>query len=134
MLSTLTPLFRPGRIAVIGASANPEKMGFQIFRNILDAGFPGEVVPVNPKGEVILGLPSVRSASDIPEGTDLAVVIIPAKLVPATMLQLGERKVRSAIVITGGFAESGEEGAALQQELVRNARRCGIRVIGPNCQ
>ena len=83
MLSALTPLFRPGRIAVIGASANPEKMGFQIFRNILDAGFPGEVVPVNPKGEVILGLPSVRSASEIPEGTDLAVVIIPAKLVPS---------------------------------------------------
>jgi acyl-CoA synthetase (NDP forming) len=134
MLSALTPLFRPGRIAVIGASANPEKMGFQIFRNILDAGFPGEVVPVNPKGEVILGLPSVRSAAEIPEGTDLAVVIIPAKLVPATILQLGERKVRSAIVITGGFAESGEEGAALQQELVRNASRCGIRVIGPNCQ
>ncbi|MDX1814538.1 MAG: CoA-binding protein, partial [Thermodesulfobacteriota bacterium] len=134
MLSALTPLFRPGRIAVIGASANPEKMGFQIFRNILDAAFPGEVVPVNTKGEVILGLPSVRTASEIPEGTDLAVVIIPAKLVPATMLQLGERKVRSAIVITGGFAESGEEGAALQQELVRNASRCGIRVIGPNCQ
>ena len=134
MLSALTPLFRPGRIAVIGASANPEKMGFQIFRNILDAGFSGEVVPVNPKGEVILGLPSVRSASEIPEGTDLAVVIIPAKLVPATMLQLGERKVRSAIVITGGFAESGEEGAALQEELVRNAGQHGIRVIGPNCQ
>jgi len=134
MLSALTPLFRPGRIAVIGASANPEKMGFQIFRNILDAGFSGEVIPVNPKGEMILGLPSVRSASEIPEGTDLAVVIIPAKLVPSTMLQLGERKVRSAIVITGGFAESGEAGAALQQELVRNASRCGIRVIGPNCQ
>jgi acyl-CoA synthetase (NDP forming) len=134
MLSSLTPLFLPGRIAVIGASANPEKMGFQIFRNILDAGFSGEVVPVNPKGEVILGLSSVRSASEIPEGTDLAVVIIPAKLVPATMLQLGERQVRSAIVITGGFAESGEEGAALQEELVKNASRCGIRVIGPNCQ
>jgi acetyltransferase len=134
MSSSLTPLFRPERIAVIGASANPEKMGFQIFRNILDAGFSGEVVPVNPKGEVILNLPSVRSAGEIPEGTDLAVVIIPAKLVPATMLQLGERKVRSAIVITGGFAESGDEGAVLQEELVRNANRCGIRLVGPNCQ
>ena len=134
MFSSLMPLFRPGRIAVIGASANPEKMGFQIFRNILDAGFAGEVIPVNPKGEVILGLPSARSAGEIPEGTDLAVVIIPAKLVPPTILQLGERKVRSAIVITGGFAESGEEGAALQEEMVRNARRCGIRLIGPNCQ
>jgi acetate---CoA ligase (ADP-forming) len=134
MYSPLTPLFRPGRIAVIGASANPEKMGFQIFRNILDAGFPGEVIPVNPKGEVILGRQSVRSAGEIPEETDLAVVIIPAKLVPPIILQLGERKVRSAIVITGGFAESGEEGASLQEELVRNAGRCGIRLIGPNCQ
>lgn len=134
MTSSLTPLFRPARIAVIGASSNPDKMGFQIFRNILDAGFSGEVLPVNPKGEVILGHPSVRSAGEIPEGTDLAVVIIPAKLVPATMLQLGERKVRSAIVITGGFAESGEEGAALQEEVVRNAARFGIRLVGPNCQ
>jgi acyl-CoA synthetase (NDP forming) len=134
MVSSLTPLFRPGRVAVIGASSNPEKMGFQIFRNILEAGFPGDVLPVNPKGEVILGRSSVRSAGEIPDGTDLAVVIIPAKLVPATILQLGERKVRSAIVITGGFAEAGEEGAALQDDLVRNANRCGIRLIGPNCQ
>ncbi|MGZ8449677.1 MAG: acetate--CoA ligase family protein, partial [Candidatus Deferrimicrobiaceae bacterium] len=134
MISSLTPLFRPGRIAVIGASSNPEKMGFQIFRNILEAGFSGDVLPVNPRGEVILGRSSVRSAGEIPEGTDLAVVIIPAKLVPATILQLGERKVRSAIVITGGFAEAGEEGAALQDDLVRNAHRCGIRLIGPNCQ
>jgi len=134
MPSSLTPLFRPDRVAVIGASANPEKMGFQIFRNILDAGFAGEVIPVNPKGEIILGLPSVRSAGEVPEGTDLAVVIIPAKLVPSTVLQLGGRKVRAAIVITGGFAESGDEGAALQEELVRNAKQCGIRLIGPNCQ
>jgi acyl-CoA synthetase (NDP forming) len=134
MISSLTPLFRPGRVAVVGASSHPEKMGFQIFRNILEAGFSGDVLPVNPKGEVILGRSSVRSADEIPEGTDLAVVIIPAKLVPATILQLGERKVRSAIVITGGFAESGEEGAVLQDELVRNAHRCGIRLIGPNCQ
>ena len=82
MNSSLTPIFRPARIAVVGASAHPEKMGFQIFRNILDAGCSGEVLPVNPKGEVILGFPSVRSAGEIPEGTDLAVVIIPAKLVP----------------------------------------------------
>ena len=66
MNSSLTPIFRPARIAVVGASANPEKMGFQIFRNILDAGFSGEVLPVNPKGEVILGFPSVRSAGEIP--------------------------------------------------------------------
>lgn len=134
MAFPLNPLFRPSRIVVIGASANPEKLSFQIFRNIKEAGFAGEIFPVNPKGETILGLPSLKSAAEAPEGTDLAVVIIPAKLVPGTILQLGERKVKAAIVITGGFAESGEEGAALQEELAANAARCGIRIVGPNCQ
>jgi acetyltransferase len=109
-------------------------MGFQIFRNIKEAGYAGEILPVNPKGETILGVPSVTSAAGIPEGTDLAVVIIPAKLVPGTMRELGARKVRSAIVITGGFAESGDEGAKLQEEMARAAAEHGIRVIGPNCQ
>lgn len=134
MPSSLVPLFRPQRIAVIGASSNPEKMGFQIFRNIVDAGYEGEIIPVNPKGESVLGRTSVKSAGDIPAGTDLAVVIIPAKLVPGSILALGERKVRAAIVISGGFAESGAEGAVLQEELARNAAKCGIRVVGPNCQ
>lgn len=134
MTSPLSPLFRPSRIAVIGASSNPDKMGFQIFRNIKEAGFAGEIVPVNPKGEVILGVPSIKAASELPEGTDLAVVIIPAKLVPGTMRELGGRKVKSAIVITGGFAESGDEGAALQEEMAKAAVSAGIRVVGPNCQ
>lgn len=134
MGAALDPLFRPARIAVVGASSSPEKMGYQIFRNILGAGFSGQVLPVNPKGETILGIPSVRSAAELPEGVDLAVVIIPAKHVPGAIVQLGERKVRSAIVITGGFAESGEEGAALQEEVARNASRFGIRLVGPNCQ
>ena len=109
MSASLRPLFHPARIAVIGASANPEKMGFQILRNIRDAGFPGEVTPVNPKGEQILGTASAKSIGDLPEGVDLAVVIIPAKHVPGTIRELGERKVRAAIVISGGFAESGEQ-------------------------
>ena len=134
MSGSLDALFRPERVAVVGASSSPEKMGFQIFRNIVEAGFPGEILPVNPKGETILGRPSLKSAADLPSGTDLAVLIIPAKLVPGTLLQLGERRVRAAIVISGGFAESGKEGATLQSELARNASRCGIRVIGPNCQ
>jgi acyl-CoA synthetase (NDP forming) len=134
MSGSLNPLFRPERVVVIGASSNPGKMGFQIFRNIVEAGYAGEIIPVNPKGETVLGRSSLKSAAEVPEGTDLAVVIIPAKLVPGTILQLGERNVRAAIVISGGFAESGEEGAAFQEELARNARRCGIRVVGPNCQ
>jgi len=134
MGNSLQPLFRPGSLAVIGASAKPEKMGFQILKNILDAGFGGPVIPVNPKGETILGRASVKSVAELPPGTDLAVVIVPAPSVPATILQLGERRVRAAIVITGGFAESGAEGARLQEEVARNASRSGIRVVGPNCQ
>ena len=134
MSNSLQALFRPDRLAVIGASAKPEKMGFQIFKNILDAGFGGPVIPVNPKGETILGVPSVKSVEEIPSGTDLAVVIIPAPSVPGAILQLGERKVKAAIVITGGFAESGPDGARLQQEVAENALRCGIRLVGPNCQ
>ncbi len=134
MASPLSPLFRPSRIAVVGASSNPDKMGFQILRNIRDAGFAGEILPVNPKGETILGIPSLKAASDLPREVDLAVIIIPAKLVPGTMRELGERGTRSAIVITGGFAESGEAGAALQEEMSRAASAAGIRVIGPNCQ
>ena len=134
MASSLIPLFRPSRIAMLGASANPEKLSFQIFRNLKEAGFGGEVLPVNPKGEIIHGVPSLRSAAEIPAGTDLAVVMIPAKLVPGAMLELGERKVKAAIVITGGFAEAGTDGATLQQQVAENAARCGIRVVGPNCQ
>ncbi|MBI5420152.1 MAG: acetate--CoA ligase family protein [Deltaproteobacteria bacterium] len=134
MSSSLQSLFRPERIAVLGASSNPEKMGFRIFRNIVDAGYAGEIVPVNPKGETILGRPSIKTAAELPTGTDLAVVIIPAKLVPGAIRELGGRKVRAAIVISGGFAESGEEGAALQADLARTAAQSGIRVVGPNCQ
>ncbi|HEV8525415.1 MAG TPA: CoA-binding protein, partial [Terriglobales bacterium] len=71
MPSALTPLFRPSRIAMIGASANQEKLSFQIFRNIKEAGFAGEVIPVNPKGEIILGIPSLKSVAEVPAGTDL---------------------------------------------------------------
>src|SRR6266498_1306284 len=134
MSDSLQALFRPNRLAVIGASAKPGKLGFTIFKNILDAGFGGQVIPVNPKGEMILGVPSVKSVEEIPSGTDLAVIIIPAPSVPGAILQLGERKVRAAIVITGGFAESGTDGARLQEEVAANASQCGIRVVGPNCQ
>jgi acetate---CoA ligase (ADP-forming) len=134
MSDSLQALFRPDRLAVIGASTKPEKMGFQILKNIIDAGFAGQVIPVNPKGETILGVPSVKSIEEIPSSTDLAVVIIPAPSVPDAILQLGERKVKAAIVITGGFAESGSDGARLQEEVAKNALRYGIRIVGPNCQ
>ena len=133
MSNSLQALFRPNRLAVIGASANPEKMGFQIFRNIREAGFPGEVIPVNPKGKQILGTASVKSPGDPARGIDLAVVIIPAlgrRHDPSAGRAEGPRRDRHQRGICG--IRGG--GRRLQEELARNAARCGIRVVGPNCQ
>ncbi len=130
----LDSIFRPETIAVIGASTNPEKMGYQILDNIIQAGFEGKIFPVNPKASEILGLQCVNDISELPEGIDLAVFIIPAHLVPSNLDRLGERGVKSAIVITGGFAESGPDGEKLQEELLDVARKRNVRVIGPNCQ
>ncbi len=119
---------------MVGASNAREKYGYIILKNILDAGFRGPLYPVNPKAGEILGRPCVRSIADLPPGVDLAVIIIPARAVPPALAEAGQHGIKAAIVISGGFAESGDEGAALQREVVEVARRSGIRVVGPNCQ
>ena len=130
----LAPLVTPRSVAVVGASASPGKLGHTILRNILDAGFPGPVVPVNPKADAILGIPCVKSLDDLPEPVDLAVIIIPAGAVPEAIGACGRRGIPAAVVITGGFAETGEAGARLQAALAEAAGRHGVRVLGPNCQ
>lgn len=134
MSHPLDAIFRPRSVAVVGASAAPEKYGYIILKNILAAGFRGPVYPVNPKAAEILGLSCVQSIADLPPGVDLAVIIIPARTVPQALAQVGQHGIKAAIIISGGFAESGDEGAALQREIVEVARRSGIRVVGPNCQ
>lgn len=134
MSNSLQALFRPASLAVVGASAKPEKLGFQILKNILDAGFAGSVYPVNPKATEILGRPCTRSVTELPPGVDLAVIIIPAKAVPQAVVDCGQRGIKAVIIISGGFAESGEEGAALQRAIVEAAGPFGVRVVGPNCQ
>jgi acetyltransferase len=134
MSHPLDAIFRPKSVAVVGASNAPEKYGYIILKNILDAGFAGAVYPVNPKATEILGRPCTRSIAELPTGVDLAVIIIPAKAVPQAVADCGQRGIQAAIIISGGFAESGEEGAALQREVVESARRYGVRVVGPNCQ
>lgn len=119
---------------MVGASSAPEKYGYIILKNILDGGFCGPVYPVNPRAGKILGLPSVPSIAALPPGVDLALIIIPARTVPQALAEAGQHGIKSAIVISGGFAESGDEGATLQREVVEVARRSGIRVVGPNCQ
>ncbi|MBC7357080.1 MAG: acetate--CoA ligase family protein [Desulfacinum sp.] len=130
----LDAFFRPRSVAVIGASESPEKLGHEILRNILEGGFPGAIYPINPKSETILGLQCFKNVKEVPDGVDLAVIIIPARFVPQAIADCGEKGVQAAVVITGGFSEAGPEGEALQEEVVRAAREGGVRLIGPNCQ
>jgi acetyltransferase len=133
-LNDLTSIFTPRSVAVIGASSSPEKLGFQILKNIRDAGFKGAIYPVNPKATSILDLRCHASVGAIEGSPELAVVIVPAGVVPATLAECAKKGVKGAIVISGGFGESGPEGEELQRQVVEVARAHKIRMIGPNCQ
>jgi len=124
-------LFTPRSIAVIGASANPNKVGYAVFRNLLT--FPGQLYPVNPGRADLLGRKAYASVLDIPSVVDLAVVIVPAQHVPAVMEECGVKGVRLAVIISAGFRETGEAGRVLEDEVLRIARKYGIRIVGPNC-
>jgi len=130
----LDAILRPKSVAVIGASTSPDKLGYTILKNILDSGFKGAVYPINPKADVILNLPCYTNVKMIEAPPDLAVIIIPARLVPQAVQECGEVGVKGAVIISGGFAEAGEEGAALQRQVIEVAQKYGVRVVGPNCQ
>ncbi len=137
MMLPLDKFFYPDSIAVIGASRKPGKVGHEILRILKenkDKGvFKGELFAINPSAKEILGVPTFQSISQLPFPPDLAVIAIPAKFVPEAVDELGKLGTRNVIVISGGFAEIGGEGVALQEELIRVARKHRVRVIGPNC-
>lgn len=126
-------LFKPRAVAVIGASNREGSVGRAIFANILLNGYTGVVYPVNPKARSILGVKTYPSILDIEEEIDLAVIIVPAIAVPAVIAECGQRKVKSAIVISAGFKELGPTGAAMEKAVKERARTWGIRLVGPNC-
>jgi acetyltransferase len=133
-VQSLTPIFRPQSVAVIGASTVPGKLGHDILANLKNGGFAGPLYPINPKADEILGLKAYKSIAETPAPAELAVVVIPAKIVTPTLEQCAAAGVKGAIVITGGFAETGEAGERLQDEMAQVIRKTGLRVIGPNCQ
>ncbi len=133
-LASLEPIFRPKSVAVIGASTVPGKLGHDILANLKNGGFAGPLYPINPKADEILGLKVYKSITETPTPPELAVVVIPAKIVTPTLEQSAKAGVKAAIVITGGFAETGEAGERLQDEMALVIRKTGLRVIGPNCQ
>ncbi|MFX1576395.1 MAG: acetate--CoA ligase family protein [Promethearchaeota archaeon] len=133
MKSDLEPFFNPKTVAVVGASARKASIGGVIFRNFLKPAFKGVVYPINPRATEVLGIPSYEHVSGVPEPIDLAVIAVPAGIVPNIMKDCEEKGVKTAIIISGGFKETGPEGAYLEEQVVEIAKRSGIRVIGPNC-
>lgn len=129
----LDALFSPRSIAVIGASADPKKVGHALLNNLIRYEYEGRVFPINPSGGEILGRSAVPRISAVPETIDLALIAIPARAVPAALLECAEAGVRAAVIVSAGFKESGSEGTLLEQEVRTIARERGIRVLGPNC-
>ncbi len=125
-------LLNPRTIAVVGASHKPGKVGHEVLRNLINYGFPGKIYPVNPKGGEILGLRVYRSLLEVPDEVDLAVIVVPARIVPSVVEDAGRKGVKALAIITSGFSETGPEGAELERRIVETARRYGMRILGPN--
>ncbi len=122
----------PRVVAVVGASRRPHSIGGRVMQDLVDAGFTGAIHPVNPHADEIAGRPAYAAVADIPEQVDLAVVVVPSDRVLAVVDDCAKAGVKSLLVVTAGFAESGPAGAKLQAKLVKRARRAGMRVVGPN--
>jgi acyl-CoA synthetase (NDP forming) len=124
--------FNPKGIALIGASSNPFKGGNSLLKNLLK-GFKGNIYPVNPAYPEIEGLKCYQTVKDVPDPVDLAIVFVPAKLVPDVIRDCAKRKIPGVMIESGGFAETGAGGESIQEELRKICRDTGIRLWGPNC-
>ncbi|HEY0577251.1 MAG TPA: acetate--CoA ligase family protein [Pseudonocardia sp.] len=130
ILATMNRLMHPRAIAVIGASNEAGKIGNSVMKNLINGGYAGEIYPINPKADQILGRTAYKSIGDVPGEVDVAVFAVPAKFVPQALREVGAKKVPAAVLIPSGFAETGNvEG---QQEIVAIAREQGVRLLGPN--
>ena len=129
----LEHFFRPKSVAVIGASREPGKVGNIVVRNLKRYGFDGEIYPINPRATEILSLKAYPTVKNVDGTIDLAVIVVPASIVPNAITECGEKGIGAAIIISAGFKEAGVEGSRLEREVAETARRFGIRVLGPNC-
>ncbi|MBS0274714.1 MAG: bifunctional acetate--CoA ligase family protein/GNAT family N-acetyltransferase [Proteobacteria bacterium] len=133
-IRNLDAIFRPGSVALIGASSRPHSVGAVIAGNLRESGFDGPILPVNPKHRSVAGILCYPDITSLPITPDLALICTPAESVPGLIAGLGARGTRAAIVITAGFHEGGNEaGAKLQAAMLAAARPHLLRVIGPNC-
>jgi len=133
MDKTLLPFFNPKGIVLVGASQNPNKLGFGLAQNLIRSGFPGAVQFVNPKGGTLFGHEIHSNVASTPDPVDLGILLIPAEFVAESLVACGKRGIHAAIIASGGFRETGEQGAELERSCLKIAQEYFIRVIGPNC-
>lgn len=129
----LAALFTPRSVMVVGASEDPSRIGGRPIRYLIEAGYTGRIFPINPKREQVQGLRAYPTVAAVPQDVELAIIVLPADSVVAAIRECAARKVRVAIVFSAGFSEVGEEGRALQKALLDEARKTGMRILGPNC-
>lgn len=129
----LESLFSPKSVAVIGASRTPGKVGHEVVSNLINAGFEGDIVPVNPSADEVLGLKCYPDLKSYPGKIDLGLIAIPTRFVRAATESCIAAGAGTVVVITAGFKEVGKEGDQLEEELARYCAAQGVRLMGPNC-
>jgi acetyl coenzyme A synthetase (ADP forming)-like protein len=130
ILKSMNRIMRPGAVAVIGASNEDGKIGNSVMKNLINGGYQGQIYPINPKSDEVLGKKAYKSIKDVEADIDVAVFAVPAKFVAPALEECGEKGVAGAILIPSGFAETGNQD--MQDEVVAIARKHGVRVLGPN--
>jgi len=125
--------FYPSKLAVVGASSKEKSIGFELLKSIKNYGFKGEVFPVNPNADNILGYKCFKSVNELPEKIDLAIVVVPKQFSEESIDQIIIKNIRSIILVTAGFKEVGEAGALLEQKIIEKIKNSGARLVGPNC-
>ena len=133
MKQQLDKIFSPETIAVIGASTKDHSVGHAVLKNLISGGFEGTVYPVNPHHRSVLGIRCYSQVKDIPEKVDLAIITTPARTVLSVVESCGKAKVGGLVIISAGFKEAGEEGEKMSGEILKTARKYGMRFLGTNC-
>lgn len=130
---SLTPFFRPSGVAVIGASRDPQKLGYGVLFSLKQYGYQGPVYPVNPQASEILGYQAYPEIEAVPDPLDLVVMVLPAEQVAAALEACARRGVKAVTICSGGFREAGPEGIAREEEIKQIAAATGMALLGPNC-
>lgn len=132
-MSCLDFFFNPESIAIMGASSKPGKIGYQVLKSLIDAGYEHPIYPININARDILDVKAYKNIIDVPDKIDLVLYALPAKYAPNAVEECGKKNVKGIVIISGGFKELNGEGAELERKTAENAKRHGIRIIGPNC-